>query len=339
MRSLGPARAILLATVFAATSAFADEMREKAFIEALLPRIDSVPAVRGDDIEWYFPTRELRHLSKGRFWEQPWDEVAANRSDPLPVMLEFHESLRARGVRLVIVPVPAKAALDPEKLIAGSRVGDVASIAPFLLKLRDAGLETMDLESILQARRAMHPDELLYCRQDAHFSPATAALLAEAVHAAAPLSNVPTPFVLAEPRRLAITGDLIAGSDWEGVVPPEELWVSEVTRAMGEPIDPDPASPILLLGDSHTLVFHEGAEAGMHCRGAGVFEQLALRYGLAPDLVGVRGSGLVQSRKQLFYHASQIPAYWDSKKLVIWVFSIREFTQSNDKPVSIPLTR
>ena len=77
----------------------------------------------------------------------------------------------------------------------------------------------------------------------------------------------------------------------------------------------------------------------MHCTGAGVLDHLAAAYGFAPDLVGVRGSGLVQARKQLFYKAAAAPGYWDSKKLVIWLFSAREFTQSTDKPVAIPLTR
>lgn len=339
MRSFRPAQAFVLAMAVAAFPAIGDESREKAFIDSLLPRIDAVPAVRGDDGEWFFPTRELRHLATGRFWEQPWKNVAASGSDPVPGMREFHEALAARGIRLVIVPVPAKAAVYPDKLVADSRVGDVPAAAPFFQRLKGAGLEVIDLEPLFQARRESHPNDLLYCRQDAHFSPLAASLLADAVHAAVPLTNRHNPFVLADPRPLSLTGDLIAGSEWADVVPPEQVPVVEVKNASGAAINPDPASPILLLGDSHTLVFHEGAETGMHCRGAGVFEQLALRYGFAPDLVGVRGSGLVQARKQLFYHASQTPGYWDSKKLVVWLFSIREFTQSKDKPVPVPLTR
>ena len=77
----------------------------------------------------------------------------------------------------------------------------------------------------------------------------------------------------------------------------------------------------------------------MHCSGAGVIDHLAVRLGVVPDLVGVRGSGLVQARKQLFYKAASTPGYWESKKLVIWLFSVREFTQSTDRFISIPLER
>lgn len=317
-------------------AAFGDESN---FIAKVSEKIESIPAIRGDDPEWYFPTRELRHLSKGRFWEQPWEEVASNKTDPLPGMVEFHEALEARDVRLLIVPVPAKGAIYPERLIEGARTGDAPALAPFIERMNAAGLEVLDLEPVFLAARQDRPDALVYCRQDAHFSPRAAAITAGEIKRRVTLTNPPAKFVAGEKHSLSITGDLIAGTDREGLVPPERLEVQEIHTGSGTPIEPDSTSPIILLGDSHILVFHEGKEAGMHCRGAGVFEQLALHYGNAPDLVGVRGSGLVQARKQLFYHASEIPGYWDSKKLVVWLFSVREFTQSSDKPVSIPLTR
>ncbi|MEM6915066.1 MAG: hypothetical protein AAF491_00765, partial [Verrucomicrobiota bacterium] len=87
------------------------------------------------------------------------------------------------------------------------------------------------------------------------------------------------------------------------------------------------------------VVFHAGAEAGMHLRGAGLPDQLSYRLGQAVDLVGVRGSGLVQARKQLFFRATSEPGYWDRKRAVVWVFSEREWTQLSDRLVSIPLDR
>ncbi len=60
----------------------------------------------------------------------------------------------------------------------------------------------------------------------------------------------------------------------------------------------------------------------------GLCDHLSLGFGEAFDLVGVRGPGMLQARKQLFYRAAQHSGYWESKKLVVWVFTIREFTQS-----------
>ena len=60
------------------------------------------------------------------------------------------------------------------------------------------------------------------------------------------------------------------------------------------PVTPDPNSPIVLLGDSHNLVFHEGDD--MHARGAGLPDQLALELGLPLDVVAVRNSGVTPAR-------------------------------------------
>jgi hypothetical protein len=71
-----------------------------------------------------------------------------------------------------------------------------------------------------------------------------------------------------------------------------------------------------------------------------LLDQLAFELQFAPDHVGVRGSGLVQARKQLFFQkGSAIPGYWDKKKVVVWVFSVREFTQSSDRIMTIPIER
>ncbi len=76
----------------------------------------------------------------------------------------------------------------------------------------------------------------------------------------------------------------------------------------------------------------------MHCTGAGTADQLSQRMGTLVNLIGVRGSGLVQARKQAFFHAPETPGFWAQMKLVVSIFSVREFTQSRDRIVPIPLT-
>jgi len=318
-----------------------DVRRRADFAAEIFTRIEAKPSIRGDDREWFFLVKELRHLSSGRFWEKPWEEVAANQSDPVPDVLEFQKLLAARGVRLLLVPVPAKAAIYPGKLVTGFKAGAAESIAPFLERLREGGMEVLDLEPVFIAAAVSSPETLLYCRQDAHFSPYAAELVAELVAKGLdlPVGDGNGGVVVSAPGSVAITGDQIAGSEWEGLVPQETLEVGRVTTLGGKPVEPDAESSVLLLGDSHTLVFQAGEENGMHCRSGGVFDHLAAKLGFAPDLVGVRGSGLVQARKQLFYKASAAPGYWAGKKVVIWLFSAREFTQSSDRPVTIPLDK
>ena len=67
----------------------------------------------------------------------------------------------------------------------------------------------------------------------------------------------------------------------------------------------------------------------MHARGAGLADQLALELGFPVDLIAVRGSGATPARINLFRRAQRDPDYWQDKKLVIWVFTAREFTHAD----------
>ena len=92
-------------------------------------------------------------------------------------------------------------------------------------------------------------------------------------------------------------------------------------------------SPILLLGDSHTLVFHAGED--MHGTGAGLADQLALELGFPVDVVGVRGSGATPARINLLRRKDNLAG----KKLVIWCFSAREFTEATGGWRLVPVIR
>ncbi|HOS43564.1 MAG TPA: hypothetical protein PK794_07745, partial [Armatimonadota bacterium] len=97
--------------------------------------------------------------------------------------------------------------------------------------------------------------------------------------------------------------------------------VQERTKEGLAPLKPWRESPVLLLGDSHTLVFHAGED--MLASGAGLADHLALQLGFPVDVVGVRGSGATPSRISLLRRGDNLAG----KKVVIWCFSIREFTE------------
>ena len=100
------------------------------------------------------------------------------------------------------------------------------------------------------------------------------------------------------------------------------------TKATGAdvPLPENPDSPVVLLGDSHSLVFHEGGD--MHARGAGLADQLALELGFALDVVAVRGSGATPARVNLLRRARKDKSYLTGKKVVVWCFSAREWSES-----------
>ncbi len=98
-------------------------------------------------------------------------------------------------------------------------------------------------------------------------------------------------------------------------------------NAAGRLLGTDDSSPILLMGDSHTLVFHDGGD--MHASGAGLVDLLGNDLQTRLDLIGVRGSGATPSRISLLRRNRANPGYLAKKKLVIWCLSAREFTESD----------
>jgi hypothetical protein len=167
----------------------------------------------------------------------------------------------------------------------------------------------------------------LYCRTDSHYSGAGlelfAAAAAEALKKEGWYEGVAKKEFAATKLPLKINGDLrqMAG----GAGSEEDLELQVVTaKGDGKSVESDPNSPVILLGDSHTLVFQAGGD--LHAKGAGLFDHLSAGLGFAVDLLGVRGSGVTPARIKLFQRAKQDPNYLAGKKALIWCFAAREFT-------------
>lgn len=308
---------------------------------------------------WLFLGSELRHLGVGNFWGDRAAGVSrASKpaaADPLPAILDFNDQLKKIGVTLLVVPVPAKAIIYPDfvpirsaigtttgkpDFIPGSPVEPVQS-APlrldsddqaFYALLKTKGIKVLDLTPFFLANR-FHPDGALYCKQDSHWSGNACVLAAREI--AGKLRTMPgftnnTPQALTNAwQTIEITGDLWQALDDEKPAQ-ERVRVRRVGRKTGnslEPVEPDQKSSVILLGDSHNLVFHAGGD--MQTTGAGLADQLALELGQPVDLVAVRGSGATPARINLLRRAQKTPGYWAGKKIVIWCFAAREFTESN----------
>jgi alginate O-acetyltransferase complex protein AlgJ len=142
-----------------------------------------------------------------------------------------------------------------------------------------------------------------------------------------------------------------SGMDVEGPSAAQSRWTSqtitgdlggdpEEVRLQFRTIEADPAAaklhPLLLLGDSHLLVFHTGG--ALHAAGAGLPDQLAAAVGAMPDVIGVMGSGATSSRVALARRIRADASYLPAKKVVVWCFAGREFTEA-DSWKKIPLQR
>lgn len=280
---------------------------------------------------WLFLTAELRHLGVGPFWGKDAKTVsrAANpeAADPLPAMLDFKAQLDRAGIELMLVPVPPKAAVyadkAPGEVSPGAERADAADAAFYRL-CREQGLTVQDLAPVFTQARATNTT-LLYCQTDSHWSgqgcAVAAELLAKEIRTRPWYGGVAKQTFKSEWRETEIRGDLADLAPNKAA--PEKLRLRFVTRPDGTPPTDWRESPVVLLGDSHTLVFHAGED--MHGTGAGLADQLALELGFAVDVVGVRGSGATPARINLLRRKDNLAG----KKLIIWCFSAREFTEAS----------
>ena len=306
----------------------ATEEQKKAFRAALESGISragdgiSAPGLDG----WIFFDKELRHLAAPRYWSEPDAPVDA-ATDPLPAILDFQAQLNKAGIELLVVPVPAKAAIYPDKLAASippppATPGDLAEQdAAFLKVLESRGVRVLDLTADFLKARGEGLET--HCRTDTHWSPEgiriAAAKIAQSISSAPWVRDQGLQPAQSEIAQIPIRGDLAAPDAQPETLPARVVRSQAGAGSAGIPDSRQ--SPVLLLGDSHNLVFHTGAE--MHATGAGLPDQLFLELGFPMDVVAVMGSGSTAARRSLARRKDNLAG----KKVVVWCFSTREFTQ------------
>jgi alginate O-acetyltransferase complex protein AlgJ len=283
---------------------------------------------------WLFLPGELRFLSVGPFWGDAAGKVSRSakpeHADPIPAIVDFRDQLKQHGIELLLVPVPPKAAIYPEKIVPQFRAG-TEDAAPYLHRfydeLRAKGVEVVDLTSVfLKHRETEHGPA--FCKIDSHWSGSGCVLAAQSI-----AERVRGKITTSERiqydaiwKDFEVSGDLagLVGSETQKPAP-EKISLRYISQKIsGAAVQPDANSPLLLLGDSHTLVFHEFfGERG------GLLDQLAYELGFVPDLIGTRGSGATAVRISLYRRSNKDPSYLTRKRVIIWCFSAREFTEAD----------
>ena len=276
------------------------------------------------------------------FLVEPWPQTAAApvpQDDPLEAIAAFRDALAERGIALLVVPAPGKPSVYPDRLSARAARTHTDVHGPtrtFMDRLDEAGVSYVDLFTLYREARAANADAQLYLARDTHWSPEGLRLAALAV------------------------ADRIRGEGWiaEGNVAYEEKVLTipregDVLRMVGAPrvtaafepevvecmqvIDPatgesyrdDPASPVLVLGDSFLRIY-ERDEPGS----AGFIAHLAreLKQPMASIVSDGGASTLVRQELQ------RKPDLLKGKKVVVWEFVERDlrFGMEGWQLVSLP---
>ena len=246
-------------------------------------------------------------------------------------ILDFQKQLQERGIALLLVPVPPKVAMVDPVLAYGLEGVRVNGLSKFYEQLSSSGVDVLDLREVFAAQE--NAGVSMYCKTDSHWSGAGCVTAAQTV-AKRIANKLPDTqknhfgFQAKWEERM-IRGDL-AELQAAGKSEDESLWIRRIT---GIALKPDPKSPLLVIGDSHTLVFHDflGEDAGFP-------DQLAFELNLLPEWIGTRGSAANAVRLSLLRRATRDGDYLGSKKVVVWLFAAREFTEADQGWQKIPVS-
>jgi hypothetical protein len=261
--------------------------------------------------------------------------------DALAAVVHFRTQLAARGIHLLIMPVPNKESVYPEKLtrfaVPPTRVLSGETRA-FLAQCEAVGVEVVDLFALYrEARRSVATP--LYLQQDSHWSPAGVELAASAVAERILARGWLTRGPVNQDRRAAPVkrlGDIPRMSRSPGIeqrLAPESVACAQVIhRDTGALYADDPASEVLVLGDSFLRIYQRD-EPGS----AGFVAHLARALGRPLASIINDGGASTLVRQELFRR----PQLLDHKKVVVWEFVERDLRLGTEGwqliPIGVPL--
>jgi hypothetical protein len=310
-------------------------------------RVGNKKAVVGHD-GWLYYTPGVLYVGGPGFLDHDLQQTrikaaldegdVAVHPDPRPAVLDFARALAARGIRLVLFPVPDKATIQPRQLHGRGGDGRLPAEANpdharFVAEMRSAGVLVFD-----PTPPALAPgDGPRFLQQDTHWTPAwmaaVAAELARFVRMQVPLPPVTSPAwkVVSQPvTRVGDVVDMLKLTSEQTVFAPATITVEQVQGPDGQPWQPSEQADVLLLGDSFTNVF--SAPSMGWGEAAGLAPHLARALGRDLDLIAQNDSGAFATRKLLSEALGAGEDRLAGKKVVIWELAARELAAGDWKP-------
>lgn len=346
------------APVIYPSSPKAAEERQKA-IEREKAMIRQALADNGDDWhKWELKVRpmsvELRDRAKASpdrclvkgpllferirdsYFKQLLEEPPPAGTGPIASLISMNRQLRERGIDLIVVPFPWKEDVHAEEFsdLAPKDGWLLPYREKFMLQLLEADIEVVELIPALRAARQRFP-WVFYDARDQH--PADGGIQVAAEEIAKRVSRYDlTPQGGSAPLKLELRPAEITKEGFRGM---SQYPATRVFKSDGEPLDieADTGSPILIIGDSYTVMPAYYKPGGSN---AGISFHLAQRLGgVVPDQLSRMGTtGNIM--KML---AEQGGSFLAGRRVVVFIFSPNrlfnaEYVNGTDswKPIELP---
>ena len=269
------------------------------------------------------------------------DEPAT--ADPRPAITAFGRMLAARGIALVLFPVPDKAMLQPRELHARARGAAALPVAnnlgfeDFVDELRAQGIHVFQ-----PAPAQLHTaDAPRYLVQDTHWTPqwmdqVARQLARTLVELDTQLKRSPTAWHVV-PQQAERVGDLVDAlklPDDQALFQAQTVTIEQVRADNGELWQPNPQAEILLLGDSFTNVFSESMMGWGEA--AGFAPHLSLALGRDLDVISQNDAGAFATRQALARALAAGDDRLAGKRIVVWELAARELSVGDWKHIDWP---
>ncbi|MHB8974267.1 MAG: alginate O-acetyltransferase AlgX-related protein [Pirellulaceae bacterium] len=288
---------------------------------------------------WLFYRPGVRYLTERAAVSPP-----GSATSPLAAIVDFRDQLATRGIRLVVMIAPNKESIYPERLSrrADEPHGTQVLIGPqsrqLMSDLAQAGVAVVDLWEVY-GKFKQDPTNAdsapLYLQQDSHWSPQGVELAARSVartildHA---WVTVGTVAYESRPAPVARTGDLVRmlqvpQIEWRTA--PEDIACRRIVRCgTQQPYRDEPASEILVMGDSFLRIFAQD-EPGS----AGFLAHLAKELQQPLTSLVNDGGASTLVRQELIRR----PTLLRNKRVVVWEFVERDIRFGTEGWQSVPL--
>lgn len=279
-----------------------------------------------------------RRAAAGNEWQTP------PQPDPIKAIVTFRNQLRARGVDLLLVPVPVKPMIHPERFTAryaaNAQPLHNPSYATLLSRLEHEGIKVFDPTPHLILAKASSPQPL-YLETDTHWTPQgmrlVAARLADYIRERCTLPETTPHDYTLRPQHVTNLGD-IAGMlklpEGAAVYRPQTVEIQQVLLPDGSLWQPNEEADVLLLGDSFANIF-SFAEMNWGAS-AGLTEHLSAALRRPLDAIIRNAGGSYASREILAEQMRSGRDRLSGKRLVIWEFAARDLASGDWKLINLP---
>jgi hypothetical protein len=263
------------------------------------------PAVLAQKNHWLFHKEEYDYCLQ----RLPQNEKA---------ITDFSRLLASRGIKLIVVPVPDKIEVYPEKICGFPVRNVVVQRSELVRRLSRAGVEVVDL---LPAYRRNKSSKELFLPDESHWTqPAidiAARLIGDRIRRLASFHNMPVRvYSLKQTTVPDYLGDLATKDMPDSMKAVRPYHCTSVMASDGRQYHDTLESPVLIIGDSNVFCWEAyGAHIGAH---------IALTLGY-PVSVFAKVGGNVGGPEMLKFENK---SFVENRKIIVWIFASRGLKDS-----------